>query len=65
MSYYIHTKQPRPMTNINFATATAEQLEAAGFTVKTMPAQKAPARSLLGTKSSKKARQDQSGWARI
>jgi len=53
------------MTNINFATATAEQLEAAGFTVKMMPAQKAPARSLLGTKSSKKVRQDQSGWARV
>ena len=51
--------------SINFATATPEQLAAAGYSVKTLPAQKAPARSLLGTKSSKKARQDQSGWARV
>ena len=51
--------------SINFATATPEQLAEAGFTVKTMPAQKAPARSLLGTKSTKSKRQDQSGWARI
>jgi len=51
--------------SINFATATPEQLAAAGFSIKTMPAQKAPARSLLGTKSIKGKRQDQSGWARI
>ena len=63
MSYYIHTKGNQ--MNINFATDTPEQLEAAGFTVKTMPAQKAPARSVLGTKSIKGKRQDQSGWARI
>jgi hypothetical protein len=63
MSYYIHTKGNQ--MSINFATATPEQLAEAGFTVKTMPAQKAPARSLLGTKSTKSKRQDQSGWARI
>ena len=63
MSYYIHTKGNQ--MSINFATATPEQLAAAGFSIKTMPAQKAPARSLLGTKSIKGKRQDQSGWARI
>ena len=51
--------------SINFATATPEQLAAAGYSVKTLPAQKAPARSLLGTKSTKSKRQDQSGWGRI
>jgi hypothetical protein len=53
------------MTDINFATATAEQLAAAGFVVKQLPVKQAPARSVLGTRSSKSARQDQSAWARF
>jgi len=51
------------MNQINFATATAEQLTAAGYKVTTLAPQKAPTRSLLGTKQSKRNRQDQSAWA--
>ena len=50
---------------INLATATPQQLAEAGYKVTALPAQKAPARSLLGTKSIKGKRQDQSGWGRI
>ena len=64
MSYYIHTKRNEPMS-INLATATPQQLAEAGYKVTSVPAQKAPARSLLGTKSSKSKHQDQSGWAHI
>jgi hypothetical protein len=53
------------MTDINFATATAEQLAAAGYVVRQLPPKKAPARSLLGTKGSKGARHDLSAWGRI
>ena len=63
MSYYIHTKRNELL--INLATATAQQLAEAGYRVTAVPAQKAPARSLLGTKSSKSKRHDQSGWAHI
>ncbi len=48
---------------INFATATAEQLAAAGYKVSHVAPKKAPARSMLGTKQSKRNRQDQSAWA--
>lgn len=64
MSYYIHTKRNEPMT-INLATATPQQLAEAGYKVTAVPAQKAPTRSLMGTKGSKRTRQDQSGWAHI
>ena len=50
---------------INFATATAEQLAAAGYKVSHVAPQKAPARSLLGTKSAKGGKQDKSAWARF
>lgn len=51
------------MSNINFATATAEQLAAAGYKFQKVAPKKAPTRSLLGTKKSKRNRQDQSAWA--
>ena len=48
---------------INFATATAEQLAAAGYKVSHVAPKKAPTRSLLGTKQGKRNRRDQSAWA--
>jgi hypothetical protein len=59
-----YTKNIKQTDQMNFATATASELAAAGYVVTPVAPKKAPKHSLLGTKSAKGKRQDQSAWAK-
>ena len=65
MPYTIHIPNKGNQMEINFATATAEQLAAAGYKVSHVAPKKAPTRSAFGTKSAKGGKQDKSAWARF
>ena len=50
---------------MNFATATASELAAAGYVVTPLAPKKAPKRSAFGTKTAKGTKTDKSAWAKF